>query len=94
MIKCPYCGREFDETGKPKGKWYFSTYWVVIGILCAGPFALPLVWFNPRYKSATKWIVSIVIIILTIWLTLKSMELVQAMRQQLQRINAEMGGSF
>ncbi|PKL45383.1 MAG: hypothetical protein CVV39_08020 [Planctomycetes bacterium HGW-Planctomycetes-1] len=94
MIKCPYCGKEFDETGKPKIKWYFSTYWVVIGLLCAGPFALPLIWFNPRCKPATKWIVSIVVMIVTIWLTIKSIELMQTMRQQLQRINAEMGGSF
>jgi hypothetical protein len=94
MIKCPYCGKEFDETGKPKIKWYFSTYWVVVGLLCAGPLALPLIWFNPRYKPATKWIVSIVLIIFTIWLTIKSIELMQPLWQQVQQLKAEMGGSF
>ena len=94
MIKCPYCGKEFDETSKPKVKWYFSTYLVVIGLLCAGPFALPLIWFNPRYKPATKWAVSIVVIIVTIWLTLKSVELTQTLRQQIQQMNAEMGVAF
>jgi len=94
MIKCPYCGKEFDETGKPKVKWYFTTYWVVIGLLCAGPFALPLIWFNPRYKPVTKWIISILVTIITIWLTIKFMELMQTLRQQLEQMNAEMSGAF
>lgn len=80
MIKCPYCGKELDlqvilasaapaQAGaEAKPKWYFSNYWFVIGLLCVGPFALPLMWFNPRYKLITKIIVSVVVIVLTIWL--------------------------
>ncbi len=51
-----------------KMKWYFSTYWFVIGLLCVGPFALPLMWFNPRYKLITKIIVSVAVIAISIWL--------------------------
>jgi hypothetical protein len=82
MIKCPYCGQELDlkvilssdsgqsgQTAAPdKTKWYFSTHSFVIALLCVGPLALPLIWFNPRYKLITKIIVSVVIIALTIWL--------------------------
>ncbi|MEN6386136.1 MAG: hypothetical protein ABFD79_13185 [Phycisphaerales bacterium] len=66
MLTCPHCGKEFDEKPKPKGKWYYSNYWVIFAVLCAGPFALPLIWFNPNYKTATKWIASITIIIATV----------------------------
>lgn len=57
------------QSGRPKTKWYFLTSVVVIAILCIGPFALPLVWFNPRYKPATKLVVTIVVIVLTILLS-------------------------
>lgn len=84
MINCPYCGKEFDEKGLPKAKWYFSNYWVIIAILCAGPFALPLVWFNPRYKTITKWIITILVIVITVWGTMKSIELFRSLSQQLK----------
>ncbi|MGA2916559.1 MAG: hypothetical protein ABSE89_11085 [Sedimentisphaerales bacterium] len=90
MIKCPYCGKEFEVQAidasagsvESKPKWYFSTYWLVIGILCIGPFALPLMWFNPRYKPITKIIVSIVVITVSIWLYMETKQLWDnAMRQ-------------
>ena len=82
MVKCPYCGKELDlkvilasdsgelgQTAAPaKTKWYFSTNTFVIALLCFGPFALPLMWFNPRYKLITKIIVSVLVIAVTIWL--------------------------
>ena len=66
-IKCRFCGewlREPDKPAGPKTKWYYSTYTVVIALLCFGPFALPLVWFNPGYKIITKlWVTAVVIAI-------------------------------
>lgn len=63
-IKCKHCGEMLDK--QPKVKWYFKTRIIVIAILCLGPLALPLVWFNPRYSKATKIIVSIIIVILSV----------------------------
>ena len=37
-----------------KGKWYFKTSVLVIALLSVGPLALPLLWFNPRYRPWTK----------------------------------------
>lgn len=73
-VKCRFCGefldksaaRLADKSNQPKTKWYFRTSAVVIAILCVLPLALPLVWFNPRYKAVTKLVVTIVVIILTI----------------------------
>jgi len=69
-IKCRFCGEFLDDSykPKPKTKWYYSTSAMVIGLLCLGPLALPLVWGNPKYKVTTKIIITIVVIAATIWL--------------------------
>ena len=61
-VKCRFCGEFLDkpiETAPEtpqvtKTKWYFTTSTIVIALLCLGPFALPLVWLNPRYKIALQ----------------------------------------
>ncbi len=75
-IKCRFCGEFLDKpienaSEEPKAvktKWYFSTSAIVIALLCLGPLALPLVWLNPQYKTATKLIVTAIVIGLTILL--------------------------
>ena len=70
-IKCRYCNEFLDGSrpaaakAKPK-KWYFATGTVVLALLCLGPLALPLVWLNPRYKPATKAVVTIIVLSATI----------------------------
>ncbi len=68
-IKCKHCGEFFDK--KPANKWYFSTSILVIAFLSIGPFALPLLWFNPNYSKAKKIIISGIVIILS-YLLIKS----------------------
>ena len=63
-IKCKHCGEMLDK--KPQVKWYFKTRIIVIAFLCVGPLVLPLIWFNPRFSKATKIIVSIIIVIVSI----------------------------
>ena len=69
-VKCRFCGEFLDDSykPKPKTKWYYSTSAIVIGLLVLGPFALPLVWKNPKYEVITKVIITIVVIGVTIWL--------------------------
>jgi hypothetical protein len=67
-IKCRHCGEFVNKPSKPKTKWYFSTSAVVIAVLCLGPLALPLVCLNPRYKTTTKVVVSVLIIAFTVLL--------------------------
>ena len=68
-IKCRFCGEFLDGSTRPrpKTKWYYSTSAIVISLLVVGPFALPLVWKNPKYKVITKVIITIVVITATIW---------------------------
>jgi len=65
-IKCRFCNEFLPGFGLPKPKWYFSTSTVVFALLCVGPLALPLIWFNPKYKIVTKVIVTVLVIALTI----------------------------
>jgi uncharacterized membrane protein YvbJ len=65
-VKCRYCGEFLEKASKPGAKWYFSTAFVVVALLCIGPLALSLVWFHPRYKIITKVIVTILVIVFTL----------------------------
>lgn len=96
MIKCPYCGKELDlqvlltsptpAGAGAKAKWYFSTYCFVIALMCVGPFALPLMWFNPRYKPITKILATVLILAVTVWLYYLIRPVYQSLKQQLDQV--------
>ena len=52
-----------------KEKWYFKTSVFVAALLCVGPLALPLLWFNPRFNLKMKIIISAGVIILSYYIT-------------------------
>ena len=71
-IKCRYCGEFLDgySRGKlnhPPKKWYHATGTIVIALLCLGPVALPLVWLNRRYKPMTKAIITVIVLVVTVF---------------------------
>ena len=67
-VKCRFCGEFLLQSDRLKPKWYFSTGTLVIALLSVGPLALPLVWFNPRYKPITKLVLTAVVISLSLLL--------------------------
>lgn len=89
-IKCRYCGEFLHKTSelssKPKTKWYFSTTVIIISLLSLGPLALPLVWLNPKYKIITKFFVTIVVVVLSIWLYSLSKDLYRQMMNQIRAL--------
>lgn len=79
-IKCRYCGEMLGpRTGK--SKWYFSISFIVIAFLCVGPLALPLVWFNPRFSRNVKIILTIIILLLTWYLSLLLVDALKSLNQ-------------
>ncbi|MFH1359407.1 MAG: zinc ribbon domain-containing protein [Candidatus Omnitrophota bacterium] len=61
---CQHCGKSFGASEKIK--WYFRGYNLFIGFLCVGPLILPLIWYHPMYSRQTKWILSVLILLVTI----------------------------
>ena len=59
FLFCPFCGRRLNAPGASKGMWYHSKYAVAIGLATLGPFALPMVWSNPRYGVLTKVLITV-----------------------------------
>ena len=83
-IKCRYCGEFLTE--KQRGKWYFKTYWLVIAFLCIGPLALPLLWINPRFSRRRKIAISIIIIVLSYYLTIVTVKSLKSISSYYQQI--------
>jgi len=65
-VKCRFCGEFLLKSNTLRTKWYFSTGTLVMALLSVGPLALPLVWFNPRYKPITKLVLTAVVISLSL----------------------------
>jgi len=65
-IKCRYCGESLAQA--EKNPWYFKLYAVIIAFLFVGPLALPLIWWHPKLTSGHKWLITLVVIVLSIWL--------------------------
>jgi O-antigen/teichoic acid export membrane protein len=85
-IKCKHCG-EFLE--RPKNRtlkddklpWYFKTSFIVIALLCVGPFALPLIWWHPEIKLPLKAGITLVILILSWFLFQATMISIQNLKE-------------
>jgi uncharacterized membrane protein YvbJ len=90
-VKCKHCG-EFIIDAELKrmrrqgdGKWYHKTPTVIISVLCFGPLALPLVWFNPSYSMTSKIIWTVIIIGFTLLLCIGSVGLYANLLRQIQQ---------
>lgn len=58
----------FQNEAPVKQKMVDKVSTFVIATAVLGPFALPLLWRNPNYRKSTKVLVSIVVILFTLFL--------------------------
>ena len=70
-------------------KWYFSNGSVVFALLCLGPFALPLVWRHPRYKLATKSIITVLVLVAVALYIHLAASVFQQLRSQLDALGIQ-----
>ncbi len=68
-IKCKHCGEFLNkEPEKPKAPWYANNGFIIMAILTVGPLALPLIWFNKRYNTTSKILITIIVGLFTWWM--------------------------
>jgi predicted nucleic acid-binding Zn ribbon protein len=86
-VKCRFCGEFLSKSDRLRKKWYFSTGALVAALLSIGPFALPLVWFNPRYKPITKLVITVIVISLSVLLYIAMKALVLQLVEQMKKLD-------
>jgi hypothetical protein len=59
---------------------------IAIAILAIGPFAIPLVWISPAFKRWQKILITILLILLTIWLVRASVNLAETLKHRMQEL--------
>ena len=75
---------------KKKAPWFLTPLAVTVAILCAGPLALPLVWMSPEFKRWHKWLITVLIAVLTIWLFKTSVDLYKILLKEIQSLQDAM----
>jgi len=72
---------------EPKKPKVIDSLWTFfIAVMVAGPFALPLLWRNPRFSVTTKVFGSVVVIVYTVLLTKLATGVFSDMMAQYQEI--------
>ena len=72
-----------SEAAKKAIKWYHKPAWVVVAILAAGPFALPLVWTSPKLGRRLKIFLTIAVVLITLWLVKATVDICRIMVKQM-----------
>lgn len=83
-IKCRYCGEFLNKN--VASKWYFKTNVLVIAFLSVGPFALPLLWFNPQGSRKNKIFITVVVVIVSYFLTIAFANSIKSIKNHYQQI--------
>ncbi|MBZ0167443.1 MAG: zinc ribbon domain-containing protein [Candidatus Omnitrophica bacterium] len=90
-VKCKHCGEFLDK--RPKPPWYYRTSALVIAVLCVGPLALPMLWFNPAYRRVTKILFTVIILAATYFLYQASVRALGTLQQYYDVIFANTGSN-
>lgn len=88
-IKCKHCGEFLNK--QSAARWYFRPPLLVVLFLCVGPFMLPLIWFNPHLTSQKKIIFTGVILVLSYFLFLISVQALKSIREYYDLIGSQIG---
>ncbi len=91
-VKCKHCGEFLNGAIRPSVpgsniKWYFRTSLIVMAVCCAGPLALPLIWWRPRTSFAWKIALTIVIAVLTWFFFQATLKSIEALKEYYSAMN-------
>ena len=85
-MKCRFCGELLPEEMQGKRRWYHQTRYVVIGFLVVGPLILPLLLANPRISRNAKIVWSVIMLLLTYYMTAGLMWSLKQLKEYYQLI--------
>jgi hypothetical protein len=85
-IKCRFCHEFLDRPKQDALPWYCTTSMLLVGFLCVGPLVVPLLWLRPDLRILTKLLISLGMILVTIWLVSLTASLYQNLMEQLGRL--------
>lgn len=94
-IKCRFCNEFLNAPPSPPAwqpsqkKWLHSTSAVVLGLLTLGPFALPMVWANPRYSRGVKTVITVVVLVATVALGVATYKVYMSTLNQLEDLGLD-----
>jgi membrane protein implicated in regulation of membrane protease activity len=79
-----------ENVDKTVVKWYLRPVAILLAILAVGPFAIPLVWLSPALKAWLKIVITIAIVLLTIWMINASASLYSTLSGQVEDLRKAM----
>ncbi|MFZ9596223.1 MAG: hypothetical protein ACO3A2_09110 [Bdellovibrionia bacterium] len=82
-----------DQIQKSRNQIWESWWTFFISVAFVGPFALPLLWRNPRQSKKTKVVVSFLVIALTLVLLLGGAWVMEQLNQKLQALQLQNSNS-
>ncbi|RJO63883.1 MAG: hypothetical protein C4540_06065 [Candidatus Omnitrophota bacterium] len=71
----------------PQVKWYLKTSTLIVLFLSIGPFALPLLWLNPRFSKRNKVIITVIVIMATIMLGIAVVNSIKSLSNYYQELS-------
>lgn len=77
-----------EMTQKQKNKWFHKPIFIILMIFLIGPFALPLVWISPLLRKTIKLLLTILIVIMTIWMLKISLDTYNILLQEMTELKA------
>ena len=72
-----------------KPKWYYNV-WFTLAMLffVLGPLGLPLVWKNPHFSRRAKAVLTLIMVVYTVWLADLTVRMFRAVMQEINQLNA------
>lgn len=72
-----------------KPKWYYNVWFTLVMLFFVlGPFGLPLVWKNPHFPRWVKVMLTLIMVLYTVWLVDLTIRVFRAVMEQMDQLNA------
>ena len=80
-------GVKKEEEIKEPVSWYFKPAAIALAIIAVGPLALPLIILSPAIKTWQKILLSVLLIVFTVWVTRVFMDVYADLMREMKQLN-------